>query len=226
MNRMYTDYDRLRIELFEMLFPRVLYGGTEEEQNAMFHALCEDGNNLVHDLYATMCVQEDYTLTGAEKYAAEIQALSGITQLGFDNTRYAEEESFAEFFDVSKEEIIEFYKRKALYNKYFLAMSGQTQDIFNDLMSEYQKFTERQKAQEKIQSYWENISVLNSNVSKYFQEHRYEYATNYIEVIFMRYPLDENGRVCEVARILGGLSVTEAQMAAARDMIEEGKAYR
>ena len=40
------------------------------------------------------------------------------------------------------------------------------------------------------------------------------------------YPLDENGRVEEVARILGGLSVTEAQMAAARDMIEEGKAYR
>lgn len=59
MNRMYTDYDRLRIELFEMLFPRVLYGGTEEEQNAMFHALCEDGNNLVHDLYATMCVQDE-----------------------------------------------------------------------------------------------------------------------------------------------------------------------
>ena len=40
------------------------------------------------------------------------------------------------------------------------------------------------------------------------------------------YPLDENGRVNEVARILGGLSVTAAQSAAARDMIEEGKAYR
>lgn len=38
--------------------------------------------------------------------------------------------------------------------------------------------------------------------------------------------LDENGRVCEVARILGGLSVTVAQSAAARDMIEEGRAYR
>lgn len=40
------------------------------------------------------------------------------------------------------------------------------------------------------------------------------------------HPLDENGRVAEVARILGGLEITEAQMAAARDMIEEGKAYR
>ena len=40
------------------------------------------------------------------------------------------------------------------------------------------------------------------------------------------YPLDENGRVLEVARILGGLEITEAQLAAARDMIEEGKAYR
>ncbi len=40
------------------------------------------------------------------------------------------------------------------------------------------------------------------------------------------HPLDEDGRITEVARILGGLSVTEAQIAAARDMIEEGKAYR
>ncbi len=40
------------------------------------------------------------------------------------------------------------------------------------------------------------------------------------------YPLDEDGRVLEVARILGGLQITEAQTEAARDMIEEGKAYR
>ncbi|MBE6629227.1 MAG: DNA repair protein RecN [Ruminococcaceae bacterium] len=39
-------------------------------------------------------------------------------------------------------------------------------------------------------------------------------------------PLDDTARVEEVARILGGLCVTDAQMAAARDMIEEGRAYR
>ena len=38
--------------------------------------------------------------------------------------------------------------------------------------------------------------------------------------------LDDVGRVAEVARILGGLSVTEAQMLAAKEMIEEGKCYR
>ncbi|MBR5601252.1 MAG: DNA repair protein RecN, partial [Clostridia bacterium] len=38
--------------------------------------------------------------------------------------------------------------------------------------------------------------------------------------------LDDEGRVTEVARILGGLHVTEAQCNAARDMIEEGRAYR
>lgn len=38
--------------------------------------------------------------------------------------------------------------------------------------------------------------------------------------------LDEAGRVQEVARILGGLSVTKAQSDAAREMIEEGRAYR
>ncbi len=39
-------------------------------------------------------------------------------------------------------------------------------------------------------------------------------------------PLDEEGRVAEVARILGGLAVTASQTAAARDMIEEGRALR
>ncbi len=35
--------------------------------------------------------------------------------------------------------------------------------------------------------------------------------------------LDDEGRVAEVARILGGLSLTEAQVQAARDMIAEGR---
>ncbi len=37
--------------------------------------------------------------------------------------------------------------------------------------------------------------------------------------------LDEEGRVAEVARILGGIEVTEAQREAAREMIAEGKNY-
>ena len=37
--------------------------------------------------------------------------------------------------------------------------------------------------------------------------------------------LDEEGRVAEVARILGGIEVTEAQREAAREMIDEGKKY-
>ena len=37
--------------------------------------------------------------------------------------------------------------------------------------------------------------------------------------------LDSEGRVAEIARILGGISVTESQMAAAREMIEEGRKY-
>ncbi len=37
--------------------------------------------------------------------------------------------------------------------------------------------------------------------------------------------LDENGRVEEIARILGGIEVTELQRTTAREMIEEGKKY-
>ena len=37
--------------------------------------------------------------------------------------------------------------------------------------------------------------------------------------------LDEEGRVNEIARILGGINVTEAQIIAAKEMIEEGKEY-
>lgn len=36
-------------------------------------------------------------------------------------------------------------------------------------------------------------------------------------------PLDEEGRVAEVARILGGINITELQREAAREMIEEGR---
>ena len=39
-------------------------------------------------------------------------------------------------------------------------------------------------------------------------------------------PLDEKGRVGEVARILGGLCITQTQADAALEMIEEGRAYR
>ena len=39
-------------------------------------------------------------------------------------------------------------------------------------------------------------------------------------------PLDEEGRVAEVARILGGLAVTDTQRRAAAEMISEGEAYR
>ena len=38
--------------------------------------------------------------------------------------------------------------------------------------------------------------------------------------------LDEEGSVLEVARILGGIEVTESQLCAAREMIEDGKQYR
>ena len=37
--------------------------------------------------------------------------------------------------------------------------------------------------------------------------------------------LDAEGRVGEVARILGGIQVTQSQMDAAREMIEDGKQY-
>ncbi len=150
--------------------------------------------------YATMCRQEGYALTKAETAAVEVKVLAEMIQLGFDDTQYSNNDAYLEYFNVTKADFLEFYTRKALYDKYFLAMSGQTQDVFNDLMSEYQKFTERQKAQEKIMSYWENISVLNTNVSKYFNEHRYEYATNYIDVVFMRYPTEESGHVSEMVK--------------------------
>ncbi len=39
-------------------------------------------------------------------------------------------------------------------------------------------------------------------------------------------PLDREGRIAEVARILGGLSVTDTQRQAAAEMIGEGEAYR
>ena len=39
-------------------------------------------------------------------------------------------------------------------------------------------------------------------------------------------PLDRQGRIDEVARILGGIRITDTQRRAAIEMIEQGEAYR
>lgn len=189
---------------------------TQYESDQAFFA---ELKNLVLDricidtYYATMCEQEGYALTGPEKAAVEVKVLTEMHQLGFDDAHFYNNEAYLEYFNVTKKDFMEFYTRKALYEKYFLAMSGQTQDVYNSLMSEYQKFIERQKAQKKLESYWKSISILSSNVSKYFQEHRYEYATNYIEVIFMRYPVDENGLVSEKTKNKYAIVSDNARMA-------------
>ena len=38
--------------------------------------------------------------------------------------------------------------------------------------------------------------------------------------------LDDDGRVAELSRILGGINVTEAQRAAALDMLKEREIYK
>ena len=38
--------------------------------------------------------------------------------------------------------------------------------------------------------------------------------------------LDGSGRVDEIARILGGINVTDSQRQTAREMIEDGKQYQ
>ena len=39
------------------------------------------------------------------------------------------------------------------------------------------------------------------------------------------YPLDRNGRIVELSRILGGIAVTDAQRKAAEDMLDEREKY-
>lgn len=58
MSAKFSQYDMVRIELFEMLFPKMIYSGTVEEQDRFFYALKEDGMNLVHDMYESMCEQD------------------------------------------------------------------------------------------------------------------------------------------------------------------------
>lgn len=58
MNAEFSKHDMARIELFEMLFPRMIYSGSAEEQDSFFYALKKDGKNLVHDMYESMCEQD------------------------------------------------------------------------------------------------------------------------------------------------------------------------
>lgn len=51
----YDQYGYLRYELFEELIPRMLYHGTEEEQEEFFQLLCRDGGKLVYSMFQALC---------------------------------------------------------------------------------------------------------------------------------------------------------------------------
>ena len=54
----YDNYDLLRCEFFEYLFPGLVYGGTQEEQLQLIETLEEDGSGLIHYLFEKLCKED------------------------------------------------------------------------------------------------------------------------------------------------------------------------
>lgn len=55
----FDKYDCLRYELFEILLPKMLHTGTEEEKSGVLQALLIHGGTFVYDMFAQMCEQDD-----------------------------------------------------------------------------------------------------------------------------------------------------------------------
>lgn len=54
----FTKYDMMRFELFEIWLPTLIYKGTEKQQEDMISYLKNDGTQLIHELFASMCQQD------------------------------------------------------------------------------------------------------------------------------------------------------------------------
>lgn len=54
----FDKYDCLRYELFEVLLPKMLHTGTEEEKQNILQALLTYGGAFVHDMFAQMCEED------------------------------------------------------------------------------------------------------------------------------------------------------------------------
>lgn len=55
MKKEFSHYDILRWEVFEKLFPQMLYDGGDEACTRFFNSVCEDGQELAYFIYKSLC---------------------------------------------------------------------------------------------------------------------------------------------------------------------------
>ena len=55
-----TEYERIRYELFEYLFPVLLFTGEEEEKIETFRCFIDYGVDYVHDSFEELCLMDGF----------------------------------------------------------------------------------------------------------------------------------------------------------------------
>lgn len=82
MENQFSNYDCLRYELFEMLLPKMLYTGTEEQKDDFFNLLRQEGKSLIYNMYYTLCEGDKILCPYEEKdFEVEIFERGGVNLL-------------------------------------------------------------------------------------------------------------------------------------------------
>lgn len=142
MEKDYGQYDTLFGELFERLFPEMVYNGPMDEQKEFFCLLQEEGSKLVYDMYRVMCEdaklpclnkKEDFEVNIFERGGINLLQIA-FSQYGVDDTILRAYLLFMEDYDgniVKKCFVIKRFSDKRVFNTY-ITPNGELQ-IGNEL---------------------------------------------------------------------------------------------
>ena len=150
--------------------------------------------------YQIKCEEENVVLNEDEKHSARTKLFSRMIGFGIDYINATEEELF-EYFDVGKDTFLKYYEQKALYEKYFnMAVYRSENMVDYRQIRRIPNLIDRLEAEKRYFEYQREQRVLESAITKIFDENRWEYAKNSVELVVLEYPKDEEGNVSSVVK--------------------------
>ena len=142
--------------------------------------------------YLDKCTEEGITLTEEEERGVDIRLIPMLVELGFDYCNNTEE-AYREYFNVSKASFREFYRRKTLYEKHFYFKVTRIESMIDYRQLRYIPLIDRVQATIDYYKYSREQALVYASIEEFFNDNKYEYAQNTVELIFLDFPTDEEG---------------------------------
>lgn len=81
----YAKQEIVKLEFFQTLLPMLIYKGSDEEKKDFFQSLCNDGNNLLHELLSEICGDDGIVYEYSNhNYAVERMEVGGLHVVKID----------------------------------------------------------------------------------------------------------------------------------------------